>query len=330
MSRTLSLLPFLAAGLVYSQPTMAAPQLTGAVAIGPEPVTVVVEAGTHQAFVADAGLGAVIQYDGARGSVLAPINIEGQPSSLALDSRGHRLFVGNQDTVGAAVSVIDTGSGQAQTFMPSGHRVWCMGFDEALNRLYVGDPDAGELVAVDGASGQTQGSVPLGGAPVSIAVNPTNGEVAVAVQGYAPALLVVDPNNLDMNPLAIPVSDGQPMQVAVDSTTGKFFVARNGVDPVLLVLRPASTTFDNSIPVAGGVTGVAIDRNSQIYLSHATGQATVIDGATGNPVADVPIGAGPAQVSDAPNHAAVDPDSSPTQVYMVDTASGTLAILTNQ
>jgi DNA-binding beta-propeller fold protein YncE len=330
MSRTHSLLPVLAAGLIYSSPAMAAPQLTGTVAIGPEPVTVVVEAGTHQAFAADAGLGAIIQYDGARGSVLAPINVEGQPSSLTLDNRGHRLFVGNQDTVGAAVSVIDTGSGQAQTFLPSGHRVWCLGFDEALNRLYVGDPDAGELVAVDGASGQTQGSVPLGGAPVSIAVNPGNGEVAVAVQGNAPALVVVDPNNLDANPLAIPISDGQPMQVAVDGTTGKFFVSRSGVDPALLVLRPASPAFDNSIPVAGGVTGIAIDQNSQIYLAHATGQASIIDGTTGNPVTDVPIGAGPNQVSIAPNHVAVDPDSSPTRVYIVDTASGTLDILTNQ
>jgi len=330
MRRTHPLLPVLAAGLLYSTPAMAAPELTGTVAIGPEPVTVVVESGTHRAFVADAGLGAVIPYDGARGSVLAPINVDGQPSSLALDNRGHRLFVGNQDTVGSAVSVIDTGSGQAQTFMPAGHRVWCLGFDEAINRLYVGDPDAGELLAVDGASGQVQGHVPLGGAPVSIAINPGNGEVAVAVQGNAPALLVIDPNNLDMNPLVVPVSVGQPMQVAVDSTTGKFFVARSGLDPVLLVLRPASTSFDNSIPVAGGVTGIAIDRNSQIYLSHATGQATIIDGTTGNPVADLPVGAGANQVSDAPNHAAIDPDSSPTRVYMVDTASGTLAIVTNQ
>jgi DNA-binding beta-propeller fold protein YncE len=165
---------------------------------------------------------------------------------------------------------------------------------------------------------------------VAIAVNPSNGEVAVSVQGSAPALAVIDPNNLTSNALSIPVQNGQPMQVAVDSVTGKFFVARGGLDPVLLVLRPASTAFDNSIPVTPGVTGIAIDRNSQIYLSHASGVASVIDGTTGNPVAEVPIGAGSNQVSDAPNHAAVDPDSTPTRIYMVDTASGTLSILTQQ
>jgi DNA-binding beta-propeller fold protein YncE len=208
--------------------------------------------------------------------------------------------------------------------------VWCLGYDEQINRLYVGDPDVRQLLAVDGSSGKTVGQVPLAGAPVAIAVNPTTGEIAVAVQGTAPALAVIDSNNLTANALTIPVPDGQPTQVAVDSTTGKFFVARSGLNPVLLVLRPQSTTFDNSIPVNPGVTGIAIDRNSQIYLSRAAGVASVIDGTTGNPVGEVPIGAGNNQASYSPNHAAVDTTSVPTRVYMVDTTSGILSILTGQ
>jgi len=291
---------------------------------------VAVEGGTHRVFVADPDLGAVVMYDGSRDVVGGTINVDGQPSSLAVDTQGHRIFIGNRDTVGPAVSVADTGTGNVQTLVPAGHRVWCLGYDAQINRLYVGDPDGRDLVAVDGSSGQTVGQVPLGGAPVSIAVNAGNGEIAVAVQGTAPALAVIDPNNLTANALSIPVQNGQPTQVAVDSVTGKFFVARGGLDPVLLVLRPQSTTFDNSIPVTPGVTGIAIDRNSQIYLSHATGVASIIDGTTGNQVSEVPIGAGNNQVSDSPNHAALDPDSTPTRVYMVDTSSGTLSILTGQ
>ena len=316
--------------LVCGGRALAGPTLTDNVAISPQPLTVAVEAGTHRVFVADSDLGAVVMFDDSSGVVGGTINVDGQPSSLVIDNQGHRLFIGNRDTVGAAVSVADTGSGSAQTLIPAGHRVWCLGYDEQLNRLYVGDPDGRDLIAVDGSSGQTVGQVPLGGEPVAIAVNPSNGEIAVAVQGNAPALAVIEPNNLTTNALIIPVQNGQPTQVAVDSTTGKFFVARGGLDPALLVLRPQSTTFDNSIPVSPGVTGIAIDRNSQIYLSHASGVASVIDGTTGNPVAQVPIGAGNNQVSDSPNHAAVDPDSTPTRVYMVDTASGTLSILTGQ
>lgn len=316
--------------LVFAGRAAAVPALTATVAIGPRPVAVAVEAGTHRVFVADSDLGAVVMFDASRGVVGGTINVQGQPSSLIVDNQGHRLFIGNRDTVGPAVSVADTGTGNVLTLIPAGHRVWCLGYDEQINRLYVGDPDASNLMVVDGSSGQTVGQVPLGGSPVAIAVNPSNGEIAVAVQGTPPALAVIDPNNLTADALSIPVQDGQPIQVAVDSTTGKFFVARGGLDPALLVLRPQSTTFDNSIPVTPGVTGIAIDRNSQIYLSHSTGLASVVDGATGNPVAEVPIGAGSNQVSDSPNHAAVDPDSTPTRVYMVDTASGTLSILTGQ
>jgi DNA-binding beta-propeller fold protein YncE len=330
MIRPLCLLSCLVSMVIGGSRALAAPSVTDNVPISPQPLTVAVEAGTHRVFVADSDLGAVVMFDDSSGVIGGTINVDGQPSSLAVDNQGHRLFIGNRDTVGASVSVADTGTGNVQTLIAAGHRTWCLGYDEQINRLYVGDPDARELLVVDGSSGQTVGQVPLGGAPVAIAVNPSNGEIAVAVQGSAPALEVIEPNDLTANALTIPVQDGQPTQVAVDSTTGKFFVARGGLDPALLVLRPQSTTFDNSIPVTAGVTGIAIDRNSQIYLSHATGVASIIDGTTGNPVAQVPIGAGNNQVSDSPNHAAVDPDSTPTRVFMVDTASGTLSILTGQ
>jgi DNA-binding beta-propeller fold protein YncE len=330
MTRPLNLLPCAVTFLLGAARVAAAPVVTNSVAIGPQPLSVVVEAGTHQVFVADADLGAVVQYDGSSGTIVGSINIDGQPASLALDDRGHRLFVGNRDTVGPAVSVVDTDSGEVQPLVPAGPRVWGLAFDETLNHLYLGDPDTGDLIIVDGSSGQNVGRVPLGGTPVAIAINPSNGEVGVAVQGRAPALAVLDPSSQAMNALPVPLQEGQPMQVAVDSVTGKFFVARSGANPALLVLRPASSTFDNAIPVAPGVTGIAIDRNSQIYLSHATGTATVIDGTSGNPVAEVPIGGAPNAAGAAPNHAAVDPDSTPTRVYMVDTASGTLSILTNQ
>jgi DNA-binding beta-propeller fold protein YncE len=316
--------------LILPGRALAALTLADNVPISPQPLTVAVEAGTHRVFVADADLGAVVMFDDSRGAVGGTISVDGRPSSLAVDNQGHRLFIGNRDTVGPSVWVADTATGTAKTLVPAGHRTWCLGYDGQINRLYVGDPDARELLAVDGSSGQTVGQVPLGGAPVAVAVNPSTGEIAVAVQGTAPALVVIDPNNLTANALAIPVQNGQPTQVAVDRTTGKLFVVRSGLDPALLVLRPQSTTFDNSIPVNPGVTGIAIDRNSQIYLSHAAGVASVIDGTTGNPVGDVPIGAGNNQVSFSPNHAAVDPDSVPARVYMVDTTSGILSILTGQ
>lgn len=330
MIRPLGLLPCLLTMLISTGSALAAPTVTNSVTIGPQPLGVVVEAGTQRVFVSDTILGAVVEYDGARGVVGSPINIDGQPASLAIDNQGHRLFVGNVDTTGPAVSVVDTGTGQVSSLVAAGHRVWGLAFDGEINHLYVGDPDTGEVAVVDGSTGQSIGRVPVGGAPVAIAVNPTNGEVAVAVQGNSPALALIDPNNLGNSAVRIPMPDGPPTQVGVDTNTSKFFVARGGSNPALLVLRPAATAFDNAIPIAPGVNGIAIDRNSQIYLSHAANQATIIDGATGNPVAELPFGDAANQVAAAPNHAAVDPDSSPTRVYMVDSANGTLSILTNQ
>jgi len=319
---------YLALMLGFAGRAAAVPGVTATVPIGPRPVAVAVERNTHHVYVADVDLGAVVVYDGTRGAISGSINVGGQPSSLALDNVGHRLFVGNRDVVGPAVSVVDTTTGHTQSFLPAGLRVRGLVFDEGISpagRLYVGDPAGNDVMVVDGGTGQVTGHIPLGGPPVAIALNPTNGEVAVAVQGPAPVLALIDPSSQTMSAAPIPIQEGQPVQVAVDSNTGKFFVARGGANPALLVLRPGSTMFDNAIPIAPDVTGLAIDpRTSRIYLSHgAADLAEVIDGTSGNPLALVPIG-------DAPNHAAVDIDSTPTQVYMVDTVGGVLSILTDQ
>jgi DNA-binding beta-propeller fold protein YncE len=325
MARYLCLFVCVSLCLLFGGRAAAVPGLTGTAAIGPRPVAVAVERGTHRVYVADVELGAVVEFDGARGAIIGSVNVGGQPSSLAIDNTGHRLFVGNRDVVGPAVSVVDTTSGRVQSFLPQGHRVRGLAFDETINRLYVCDPDGSDVMMVDGGSGQVMGTVPVGGPPAGIALNPQDGEVGVAVQGPAPALVLFGPNNQNSSTVPVPITDGQPVQVAVDSTTGKFFVARGGANPALLVLRPNSTTFDNAIPTAPDVTGLAIDpRTSRIYMSHGAPElATVIDGASGNPVALLPIG-------DVPNHAAVDLDSTPTRVYMVDTATGVLSILTDQ
>jgi DNA-binding beta-propeller fold protein YncE len=299
----------------------AVPSITATVPISPRPVAVAVDGNDHRVYVADIEQGAVVVFDGTRGTVVGPVNTGGQPASLVVDSRGRRLFVGNRDAAGnAAVTLIDTASGKARAFLPAGNAVRSLAYDPEIDQLYVGNGTTGELMMVDGQSAQVMDRVALGGTPVSIAVNPGNGEVAVAVQGAAPALAVVDPSNRGAAPLQIPVTDGQPLYVDVDSGTGKFFVVRGGANPSLLVLRPGSSQFDNAIPIGGGVTGLSIDsRTSRIYLSQSSpNQATVIDGATGAPVAV------------RANHAAVDPGSTPTRVYMVDTSSGLLSILTDQ
>jgi DNA-binding beta-propeller fold protein YncE len=303
----------------------AVPAVTATVPISPRPTAVAVASQGHRVFVADGQLGAVVPFDGDRGIAAAPIQVGGQPASLALDNQGQRLFVGNRDVSGAAVSVIDLASGRARSFLPDARRVRGLAFDEAINRLYAGDADTGELMIIDGASGQVTDHLTLGGTPTAIAVNDRDGEVAVAVQGPAPALALLDPTNRSAGLLNVPVPDGQPLQVAVDSGTGKFFVTRGGANPALLVLRPGSSAFDNAIPIAPGATGVAIDpRTSRIYLAHAPASSlTVVDGGSGTVVAQLPL-------NDTANHIAVDPSSTPTRVYSVDTASGLLSILTDR
>lgn len=301
----------------------AVPALTATVPLGPRPVAVAVDPSTHRVYVADVELGQVVQLDGAQRTATGTINVGDQPSSLAVDDRGRRLFVGNRGIVGPAVTVVDTAGGRTRALIPAGLRVHGLAFDPQVNLLYVGDADGGNLLVVNADSGSVTNRVPLGGLPVAVAVNKSNGEVAAAVQGAGPSLVLLDPNTRNLT--RVPVMDGQPLHVDVDTGTGKFFVTRGGTNPALLVLRPGSNTFDNAIPIAPGPTGLAVDsRSSRIYLAHAgPNLATVIDGASGQPVALVPIG-------DMPNHVAVDMGSTPARIYIVDTASSILSILTDQ
>jgi DNA-binding beta-propeller fold protein YncE len=311
--------------LTVAASARAVPAVTGTVAIGPRPVAVAVDPTTHQVYVADTDLGAVVQFGGQQRAIAGTINIGGQPSSLAVDSAGRRLFVGNRDVVSAAVTLVDLTNGHTRAFVPAGHRVAGLAYDSqaAPPRLYVGDPDGQQLLVLDASSGSTLDQVPLGGVPTNVAVNEHTGEVAVTVQGPAPTLAVVNPDTSDV--LQVPVTGGQPLHVAADPQTDKFFVTRDGLSPGLLVLRPGSSNFDNTIEIAAGVSGIGIDpRNSRIYVSHATANLmTVIDGSSGTPVAIVPT-------TDGANHLAVDIGSTPTHVYVADTVNGVLTILTDQ
>src|SRR5262245_60860094 len=100
--------------LVVAGKVGAVPAVTATVGIGPRPVAVAVDPATHQVFVADVELGAVVQFGGQQRSIAGTINIGGQPASLVVDSPGRRLFVGNRDTVSAAVTVVDLTNGRTR------------------------------------------------------------------------------------------------------------------------------------------------------------------------------------------------------------------------
>jgi DNA-binding beta-propeller fold protein YncE len=324
MIRRMIALSCMLAILLSVLPAEAVPAVTATLPVAARPVTVAVDR-SSRVYVADAEQGAVVQVDGSRLAILRSIDVDGRPSALVVDDQGQRVFVGNGSLTGPAVTVIDLATGRAREFLSAGRRVQALAFDAEINQLYAADPDTGELLFVNGANGEVVDRLSLGGLPVGIAVNDKTGEVGVAVQGTAPVLALIDPADRAAGAVRVPVPEGQPLHVAVDSSTEKFFVTRGGANPALLVLRPSSSQFDNAIPIAPGPSGLAIDsRTSRIYLAHAAaGQASVIDGGTGTVIAMLPLG-------DSANHVAVDPTSTPARIYVVDTTTGLLSVLTDQ
>lgn len=149
--------------------------------------------------------------------------------------------------------------------------VWVQGlaFDPGTSTLYGADNNAGQLCALDPATGQTTWIGPLGVAWMrSLAYDPT-GSVLYGVSAKTDTLYRIDPGTGEASPLPNPLGFGQVEALAFDSINGVLYGADTSGGS--LVLIDTTTGVATARPQPLGFAGVKGWRSTPTGQGPSTG-----------------------------------------------------------
>jgi len=260
------------------------------VTIGPNPRQVAVDGLTGRAFVIGPGLagqgtaavGTVSVLDTRTNRLLHTIAVGGNPSTLVIDTRRQRVFVG--DTGDGTVRMLDARSGVVVRTLTVGPPVGSMAVDERTARLFVPNPGAGTVSVVDTSSGATVATVTLGNQPQQAVVDEQTGRVFVTNgDGH---VSVLDAHSGALQPQGAaklgPTRLDIEMTIAVSQRTGRVFVA----DPVggtVSMLDGRSGVRVRTIAVGTYPTALAVDEHTRrVFVGNRSSHTiTVLDARTG-------------------------------------------------
>ena len=160
-------------------------------------------------------------------------------------------------------------------------------FSPATGKVYAVDTARGAVQVYSGASpgaSRDPRRVPVGSAPVSVAVNADNGIAYVANAGDG-TVSVIDGSS-DSVVARVPVGS-HPYSIAVDSATGKVYVTHTYSDQLSILDGATNTATDLK---TGGSDLIAIDsQRGTIYLLGYGGAVKVLDIVSGQ-LTERPVG----------------------------------------
>ena len=122
------------------------------------PTTVVLDARTSRAFVAN--LGSVSVLDTRNGTVVATTLVGRIPSDAAVDTRTDRVFVANRGE--GTVSVLDARNGRLVATVPVGHGPWAVAVASGVGHVYVANADDGTVSVLEARNGRVLRTAAVG------------------------------------------------------------------------------------------------------------------------------------------------------------------------
>src|SRR3990167_2974144 len=241
------------------------------VPVGSRPLGVCVNPSTNHVYVVNAGNDNVSVIDGATNKVIATVPTGFTPNDVCVNPNTNRVYVVNWDNDN--VSVIDEAKKQVAT-IKVGHCPNVIDINPITNVVYVVNNGSNNVSVIDGATNQVIATVPVGKNPRGVAVNPNTNRVYVA--------------NADNNNVS--VIDGATNQVIATIKVGD--IPFDGVGFGL---------FTAAFKV--GKLGVCVNPSTnRVYVTNAdSNNVSVIDGATNQVIAIVPVENSPLGVCVNPN-----------------------------
>ena len=221
------------------------------------------------------GIGVV---DTRQNQLLRKMPAGSDPENFALNSRGSRIYIANED-VGAA-TVINAITGKAITFIPVSREPEGVGLSPDDSFFYVTCETAGDVFAIDTKTYKLIGHIVVHPRPRSVAFLPDGSRAFVPSESVG-ELNVIDTKNQSVLQVITLPKGSRPMTVKV-SPDGKKIYATTGRAGTVLVLDAHTYELLNTIPVGKRPWGMTFSPDGK-YLFTANGPSddvSVVDLAT--------------------------------------------------
>jgi YVTN family beta-propeller protein len=242
------------------------------------------------------------------------------PRGVVVDPAKGRVYVASKSGV---VAVYDTTTlaSVATIAVPDGAEY--LAIDPARERLYISNfgasNSAGTVTVVDTGSDTVLSSVALNANPAGLAVEPSSGEVYVALNTFgssASNLVRVYSSGIGSIVTSIQTANA-PFDVAVDPTAHRAYVTNQGAG-LVTVISTDTRSVVASVPVSAP-NEVAVDSARSIaYVTTQAGELKVVDGVDSSVVGTIAVGAFPLGVA---------VNESSNRIYTANASASTLSIV---
>jgi YVTN family beta-propeller protein len=290
------------------------------VAVGTNPVPVVLNPVTNRIYVASFQDGAVKVIDGATGTVISTVTVA-SPGAIAVNATTNMIYVA--DTSANTVTVIDGATNTAGTPITVGTTPIALAVNPLTNMIYVGNQVSNNVSVIDGSSNTVIATLLTGANPQVIGVNPVTNLIYV-VNNAAATVSVIDGAGNPQNVVATVAVGTNPLSIGVNPFTGLIYVANSGSNSVTVIDGSINTTASTvTVPTGAQPRVLTVNPASNlIYVAnHNAGTVTVIDGFL-NTTMTVAVGSAPISL-------AVNPTTN--QIYVANhtgsSGGGTLSVI---
>jgi len=189
---------------------------------------------------------------------------------------------------GTQVNILDARTGDSVGVIPNTTGVHGIAFDEALGKGFTSNGRLNTVTAFDIKTAKVLQQITAGTNPDAIMYEPDSKKV-ITCNGRSHDLSVIDPATGQVT--ATIALDGKP-ETAVSDGAGKIYVNIEDKNKITLVDIRSNTVITSWPLKAEGPTGLAIDQKTGRLFAGCDHQLVVMDAASGNIVATLPIGAG--------------------------------------
>ena len=190
---------------------------------------------------------------------------------------------------GSHVVILDEKKGDSVGVIPNTAGVHGIAFYEALGKGYTSNGRTNSVTVFDISTGRVLSQIPTGQNPDAILFEPFTRTI-VTCNGRSHDLSIIDPATEQVT--ATIFLDGKP-ETAVSDESGRLFVNIEDKNEITVVDMVHKNILANwSLSPGDGPTGLAIDRKNKRLFAGCDKWLMVMDAASGNILAKLPIGNG--------------------------------------
>ncbi|HTT16631.1 MAG TPA: YncE family protein [Thermoplasmata archaeon] len=301
-------------------------RVLGSIPVGLDPGYLAVDAQNDTIYAPDSGGTNVTVIDGGSNTAVASIPTGVDPWAATWDGVAGELAVLSNPGPGAALTLIDPTNASTLGVVPLPPDSTPFAVDATDGLLY-GGTGLSNLTAVDPSTAAVRSTIRLGSEPVSIQVDPIDGDLLV-VDFAASEVLVVAPSNGSIVE-ALPAGPG-PRASVFDPANGLLYVASDS--GAVYVLDPAGDRSVARIPVGLSPSDLALDpADGRLYVSdEGSANISVILLSNDSTVGSIPLSSSPyALAYDAVNgelYVATDSENITVVATSNDTVVGEVAL----